>query len=193
MELNLRKARKLEAKIKTFLDQTNLEHQVAVRIKGDAVEAAAKIQAATDKLAADLDLHTKLNELRFAIRKGIADVNQHVGINALMNQREHLQAKLQLLGKLAESEVAHGANELQDLLKNTATSIEQGTNHYGQSLVHVITSAVTKDVKDSVKSGIASLKKDLEDLEDELAQKNIGAKIIVEDSSVNLLKSAGLL
>ena len=140
-----------------------------------------------------MDINSKLNELRFAIRKSIADVNQHVGINALMNQREHLQAKLQLLGKLAETEVAHGVNELTDLLKNTANSIEQGVERYGQSLVHVTTSAVTKEVKDSVKNGIAGLKKDLEDLEDELAQKNIGAKVIIDDSSVNLLKSAGLL
>jgi len=138
-------------------------------------------------------LHSKLNELRFAIRKGIADVNQQVGINALMNEREHLQAKLQLLGKVVENEVAHGEAELKDLLTNTATSIEQGTNHYGQSLVNVTTSAIVQPLKQSLKNDVANIKKDLENLEDELAQKNIGAKVKIDEGSENLLKSAGLL
>jgi hypothetical protein len=193
MELNLRKARKLEAKIKTFLEQSSLEHQVSVRIKGELQEAQDKVKAAAEKLVTDLDLHTKLNELRFAIRNQIAEVNQAVGIHSLMNKKEALQAKAKLLERVVSTELAHGESELKDLLSNTVSSIEQGANRFGQSMVTVETSVVHKDIKDSVKNGINAIKKDLEDLEDSLAQKNIGAKVTLEEDSVKLLQSAGLI
>lgn len=195
MQLNLRKARKLEAKIAKHIEGINLNTEVAIRAKSSLIEATAKRQEASVKLVKDLDQLVNLNELRYSIRSQIANANQGVGINALMTQREQLKSKVKILSKLAAAEMAVSTEELQDVLETTAKALEKGdTRGYGRMTdVKVNTSAVLEHSRQAINTEIQTTVKGLEDVEDELAQKNLGAKVTLSEEQVALLKASALI
>jgi hypothetical protein len=195
MQLNLRKARKLEAKIAKHIETTELSTEVAVRAKASLADALAARTAASTKLVSDLDVLNQLNELRYSIRSQIANANQGVGINALMTQREQLKSKVKILQKLATAQVAVSEEELQDVLETTAKALEKGdTRGYGMRTdVKVNTSSVLEDSRKAINAEIQATVKGLEDVEDELAQKNLGAKVNLSDEQVMLLKASALI
>lgn len=195
MQLNLRKARKLEAKIAKHIDTTNLNTEVGIRAKATITEATGKRQEASTKLVTDLNTLVQLNELRYSIRSQIANANQGVGINALMTQREQLKSKVKILQKLSTAELAVSTEELQDVLETTAKALEKGdTRGYGRMTdVKVNTSAVLEHSRLAINTEIQATVKGLEDVEDELAQKNLGAKVTLSDEQVALLKASALI
>ena len=195
MQLNLRKARKLEAKIAKHIETVNLNTEVSIRAKSSLIEATAKRQEASVKLVSDLNSLVQLNELRYSIRSQIANANQGVGINALMTQREQLKAKVKILSKLATAEMAVSTEELQDVLETTAKALEKGdTRGYGRMTdVKVNTSAVLEHSRQAINTEIQATVKGLEDVEDELAQKNLGAKVTLSDEQIALLKASALI
>jgi len=195
MQLNLRKARKLEAKIAKHIDAANLDTEVSIRAKSSLLEATAKRQEAAVKLVKDLNSLVQLNEVRYSIRSQIANANQGVGINALMTQREQLKAKSQILLKLHAATPAVSTEELQDVLETTAKALDKGeTRGYGrQTDVKVNTSALLETSKATINDEIAATIKGLEDVEDELAQKNLGAKVNLSEEQVALLKASALI
>lgn len=195
MQLNLRKARKLEAKIAKHIETVNLTTEVAIRAKSSLIEATNKRQEASVKLVKDLNDLVQLNELRYSVRSQIANANQGVGINALMTQREQLKSKVKILSKLATAEMAVSTEELQDVLETTAKALEKGdTRGYGRMTdVKVNTSAVLEASRAAINSEIVSTVKGLEDVEDELAQKNLGAKVTLSEEQVALLKAQALI
>ncbi len=195
MQLNLRKARKLEAKIAKHIETVNLNTEVSIRAKSSLNEATQKRQEASVKLVTDLNQLVNLNELRYSIRSQIANANQGVGINALMTQREQLKSKVKILSKLATAEMAVSTEELQDVLETTAKALEKGdTRGYGRMTdVKVNTSAVLEHSRQAINTEIQATVKGLEDVEDELAQKNLGAKVTLSDEQVALLKASALI
>lgn len=195
MQLNLRKARKLEAKIAKHIETTELQTEVGIRAKSSLIEATAKRQEASVKLVSDLNNLVQLNELRYSIRSQIANANQGVGINALMTQREQLKSKVKILQKLATAQVAVSEEELQDVLDTTAKALEKGdTRGYGRMTdVKVNTSAVLEHSRLAINAEIQATIKGLEDVEDELAQKNLGAKVSLSDEQVTLLTEKSLI
>ena len=195
MQLNLRKARKLEAKIAKHIETVNLNTEVAIRAKSSLIEATAKRQEASVKLVSDLNSLVQLNELRYSIRSQIANANQGVGINALMTQREQLKSKVKILSKLATAEMAVSTEELQDVLETTAKALEKGdTRGYGRMTdVKVNTSAVLEHSRQAINTEIQATVKGLEDVEDELAQKNLGAKVTLSEEQIALLKASALI
>lgn len=195
MQLNLRKARKLEAKIAKHVENARLKTEVSIRAKASITEATSQRQEAAVKLVKDLNDLVQLNEVRYSIRSQIANANQGVGINALMTQREQLKAKAQILQKLAQAELAVSTEELQDILETTAKALDKGeTRGYGRNTeVTVNISVITEDVRKAVNEEIKATIKGLEDVEDELAQKNLGAKVTLSDEQVALLKASALV
>ena len=195
MQLNLRKARKLEAKIAKHIETTELQTEVGIRAKSTLLEATAKRQEASVKLVTDLQGLVQLNELRYSIRSQIANANQGVGINALMTQREQLKSKVKILSKLAAAQTAVSTEELQDVLETTAKALDKGdTRGYGlRTDVKVSTSAVLDHSRQTINTEIVATVKGLEDVEDELAQKNLGAKVTLSEEQVALLKAQALI
>lgn len=195
MQLNLRKARKLEAKIAKHIETVNLQTEVSIRAKSDLNTAVNLRQEASAKLVNDLNGLVQLNELRYSIRSQIANANQGVGINALMTQREQLKSKVKILSKLATAEMAVSTEELQDVLETTAKALEKGdTRGYGRMTdVKVNTSAVLEQSRQAINTEIQATVKGLEDVEDELAQKNLGAKVTLSEEQIALLKASALI
>jgi len=193
MQLNLRKARKLEGKIAKHIEATTLKGEATVRIKGSVSDALIKIQSTGQELLKDLETLRKLNEVRYDIRSQIAIANQGTGINALMTQREQLKAKSQLLMKLMNVELAPSTEEVADLLAAKAVILDKGGDRYGSQEVTVKVPVVSEPVRLAINDEIKATVKGLEDVEDELAQKNLGAKVSLSEENVALLKASALI
>ncbi len=193
MDLNLRKARKLESKIEKHLAAAQLKGTVDVRIKSTLADASEQVHQGSLKLTRDLEDLLSLNTVRFDIRNQIANANQGVGINALMTQREMLKAKSEVLTKLSSVELAPAEAQLGDLLEGKQKQLEKGGDSYGRLLVTVDVGVVGEAERKVINDEITETVKALEDIEDQLAQKNLGAKITLGADAVTLLKSQGLL
>lgn len=194
MELNLRKARKLEGKIAKHIEAATLKGETSVRVKGSLEDALAKIQKSGESLLNDLQTLRQLNEVRYNIRGQIANANQGTGINALMTEREQLKSKSQLLLKLLNVQVAPPTEEVADLLTSKAALLDKGGDRFGRgSEVTVDVSVVSEPVRESINTEIKATIKGLEDVEDELAQKNLGSKVTLSEETVALLKAQALI
>lgn len=99
MQLNLRKARKLEQKIQKHIDAQNFNSHSEVRIKGTVEQALRQIDVDKKIFLQDLQQLNALLELRFNIRTRIGTANTSLGINTLMGSKELLEAKRKLLVK----------------------------------------------------------------------------------------------
>ncbi len=194
MDLNLRKARKLESKIGKYINDAELKTDVNLRAKSSILDATSKRQEGAVQLTKDLADLDALNNVRYSLRNQIAAANQGVGINALMTKREQLKSKAGILTKLASASKAVSTEELQDILETTAKSLEKGESRgYGRTEVTVNTSVILETTREAINTEITSTVKALEDVEDELAQKNLGAKVTLSAQDVALLTAKNLI
>jgi len=190
MELNLRKARKLEAKILAYVNAMSPSPTVKVRAMADETERHNALAAARRKYLADVDAQESLILIRFYIRKSIAVANSAVGINDLINYREQLTAQLE---KSNSGVDVLDYKEAADLAQSKKLQLEKGAERYGETSVTFALPVTTEDDVKSFKSKELQLRKHLEEVEDNLSQKNLGAKIVLSTEYVNLLQSVGLL
>ena len=194
MELNLRKSRKLEQKIGRYLDKKTLKLTVTVRAKSELTDAVTALNLASDKLLSDLNVNIALNDLRSVIRASIGQVNSSTGVNDLMAQREGFKNRIALLEITKDANTAPDQSELQDLLIAKVKNMEVGnTNRFSDPGVTVEVNTMTSIVKNNIEVLINETTKQLESLEDQLAQKNLGTTITLTDEQVNLLQVVGLL
>jgi hypothetical protein len=192
MDLNLRKARKLEAKILAYANAMSLSSAVKVRIMASESERSDALSAGRSKFLSDVSTQKSLILARFNIRQAISDANQAVGINALINKREGIQA---LLEKSTGTVDALDYKEATDLADAKKRSLENGDSSraYGEtSVTFSLPVALVHDVA-GFKAHELALKRQLEETEDELSQKNLGAKVTLPADTVKLLQSVGLL
>ncbi|CAM6004809.1 unnamed protein product [Sphagnum balticum] len=191
MELNLRKARKLEAKIAAYLTKDEVKSTATVRIQAGKVERETALLEARTRLTEQVNTRQALTRARFSIRKAIADANHAVGIDSLMNEREEVTTQL-ALSTAALTPLDSAAAE--DLIQAKRARLEKGdSNRYGDDGVTVDFSVA--DARDIAtwKANDVAAKRRLEDLEDQLSQKNLGAKITLPSETAKLLGSVGLL
>lgn len=193
LSLNLRKARKLENKIAKHISAAELKTEVSIRAKAPIAEATTKRQEAAANMGQELNNLIQLNSVRYNLRLQIAQANESVGINKLMAAREELKSRQEVLQKLAGAQSAVTVEELQDILETTVKSLDKGGSGYGRLDVNVSTSLLLEETKVLIKETNSSLVTALEEVEDELAQKNLGAKVTLGASDVALLTANNLI
>jgi hypothetical protein len=191
MEISLRKARKLEAKIQATADSLVLNSAVKVRALASKEERDQVLFNAREEYKEKLQLQKDLIVARFQIRQQISDANEAVGINNLMSDRECLQA---LLAKSNASVDTLDQAEAEDMVSTRKNSLENGSSRaYGESSVTLTLPVSLPEDAVAFQANEKVLKLKLEEIEDQLSQKNIGAKISLDEDTVNLLKSVGLI
>lgn len=189
MELNLRKARKLEAAVGAHVTKMEITAAVKVRVLATQSERTELVEAGNEDLFCQLDTRSGLIKARFQIRQLISDANQAVGVTALMNRKETLEA---LLAVSPTGLDTVNFDEMQDNATAQKSRLERGTETYGTSVTMAVPVAYPEDLE-LFKEHAKALKKELESVEDQLAQKNLGAKVTLNEDLVGLLTRAGLL
>lgn len=192
MEINLRKARKLEAKINSLAaKQAALEFNLSILASSTDEEAINELVAAKARLTEQIQNSLALTKVRYAIRRKIEQANEAVGVNQLMNDREQIQSKLAYYNTIEGLETC-SQREMLDLLAAKRKSLEKGNdNFYGK--VNVSVNTLSKEEKEALESQAVSLRRELEEIEEQLIQKNVGAKVTLSEDEVALLQSNGLL
>lgn len=192
MEINLRKARKLEAKInQVAAKQAALEFNLSILASSTDEEAVNELTSAKSRLQEQIQNSLKLTEVRYSIRRKIEQANEGVGVNQLMNRREEIQSKLAYYN-IIEGLDTCSQREMLDLLSAKRKSLEKGTdNFYGK--VNVTVQTLSEEEKNALTGQAVSLRRELEDIEEQLIQKNVGAKVTLSEDEVALLQSNGLL
>lgn len=188
--LSLRKARKLEAKIQSHADAMDLRQEVQIRVLASKEERDAAIAAARTKYNEAVQLRRSLIQARFEIRNDIATANAGSGINTLMARREAVQA---LLAKSTATVTALDALRAEDQVAAKKQVLDSGNSSYGAPSVTLVIPVSTEEDIAEFKDFDIFLKKELEEIEDQLSQKNLGVKIILKEETEKLLQSVGLI
>lgn len=192
MEINLRKARKLEAKVPHAIAKHSGTESLEVLASTSSEEALNELMAARLKLQEQLTNNVQLIEVRYSIRRKIEQANEATGINQLINARESINTKIAYLGIL-EGLTVSSERELQDKLEHKRKKLEKGEHSYGADTVSVSSGIISKLEKEALLSQVDVLKKELENIEESLVQKNVGVKITLGANEVALLEANGLL
>ncbi len=193
MDLNLRKARKLEDKIAKFIDKISLKTTTEVRIKSSIEDAKALIDAEAKVFSDQLINLALLNKARYSLRNKIAQANTGTGITSLMTLREELIAEQTIITQLSIGGVSPTDSELADILEANRIKLEKGGNGFGEPSVNVGVNVVSKHQKEGIKKSKEDNTRKLEDIEDQLAQKNLGAKITLSNEELALLQANNLI
>ncbi|MDD3412515.1 MAG: hypothetical protein PHY47_00780 [Lachnospiraceae bacterium] len=191
MELNLRKARKLEAKIQQHLDSTRVETNAIIRVLGTLEEAQAAVKKVREESLAKLPEREQLLRLRYQIRRDIEVQNEAIGINKLINEKV-------LLSALSRAEIVTHAGpeglEFEDQFNTQKMLYSSPVDSYGRAKSTTYNSHVfTQEDVDAASAKKLEYKRQIEAIEDKLGELNIIGKVKLSDDSVKLLQSVGLL
>ena len=192
MELNLRKARKLEAAIQEHLDSSRVSATATVRVLGSIEDAKASMKAAREEALKSLPVREELLRLRYSIRRQIEMANEATGINKLMNEKVLTDA---LSKDLQNSGVVAGHDDLtfQDTFESQVALYKAPADQYNRhksTTFHV--NSYTKADADVVAKARLEHKKRIEAIEDQIGEKNIIGKVTLTDGDLKLLESVGL-
>ena len=196
MKLSLRKARKLEDKIQKFLDKEGIKLSHRVRSKSSIKDVEKELKKARKEFSQNLEKRQALSSLRYDLRRLIAESNEKLGVNGLITQKASLEAQLREVNELlAQAEVAKEGALLADALELAKKKLEKGAeeSYRVKDYTQLEVSLVTKDQLEALKEKRHQLVKAVEEIEDDLLEKNAGSKINLKAEMVSLLQKEKIL
>jgi len=193
MELNLRKARKLESKIGEQIKskRSDLGTSAQVRVNLDVSKLDDFVVEARNLFHDELTNLNNLIQVKQDIRNLIAQANANIGINDLISQKLLLEANIALLNSLVGTDV-YDRETVNDSIALTKKQQEsERSSIYARTTLSV--SFLSKIDKEKFISDKLKAQKDIEGLEDRLAELNYSTKIKLNGNSVKLLQDNGLV
>lgn len=186
MEISLKKARKIETAINTFVEENDFKLEATVRVLGTLDEAKEAVANTKSEIFSSLRLREELLKIRFDMRRQIEKSNEESGINALINKKVLNEKIILELDKLINYNKVFDEKELDDVLK------AQSKIDYDKYSFRVKTTfefpVFQKEDLASFKDKKISIKKDIEKIEDELSFLNLNTKIILSEDVTKLLE-----
>lgn len=193
MELNLRKARKLESKIGEQIKskRSDLGTSAQVRVNLDISKLDDFVVEARNLFHDELTNLNNLIQVKQDIRNLIAQANANIGINDLISQKLLLEANIALLNSLVGTDV-YDKETVNDSIALTKKQQEsERSSIYARTTLSV--SFLSKIDKEKFIADKLKAQKDIEGLEDRLAELNYSTKIKLNGNSVKLLQDNGLV
>lgn len=194
MNITLKKAADLaraagEAAEKIKIEPT-LRHSIHAEMP-DVAAAATKIEGAVAN-------YLSLVEAKFTLRGLIGEANAKSGIDALLTEREMVDAQIKRLGALVESfDEAIGNNNTPPVALAEAASIKdrlgKGERGFGYHESHVTMSIVTEQHVATITKRLGVLKRRRADITDKVAGLNLNTTVSLAPSTILVLKTAGII
>ena len=190
MKLSLKKARKLESKIKNYEEMAadKIRTTALLRNNEESSESEFKIKKAQEDFKKELEEYMSLVELRYKIRHTISAKNNDSTINELLNSKVCLETKLTCLYRFSEED------KLSDILliEDEKVNARDSNSRYGsKSTINI--PILSEKIMTNIKESVYKIKKQIEKIEDKLAAKNLSAKISLSEDDKILLESHRLL
>lgn len=193
MELNLRKARKLEGKIDKLIVALNneLKTSKSVRVNADIQSEVLPelVKARTDFLNAFKNINS-LIDARFEIRGLIGKQNEVSGINLSINKKVNLEQRLSKINNVIRNFDFLDEKELEDDSSRYRTMLENG-DRFSRS--NFDANFLLSSDENSFRDEYISITKEIENVEDSLLDLNGSTKIKLRKEIVDLLQANNLL
>ena len=197
MEFNLRKARKLESSLVSYLaEELSLDSSASIRSLGNLEQAEQSLNNKKEEIFSNMELRIKLLNLVYKIRRAVEIKNEESGINALINKKVLNQKILDDLQGIQRIETP-SSEELQDMLKASSKILNSGND--SDSLVRrsvktsFNVSCLTKSDLDLLSSKKANLSKDQQVIDEELSYLNITKTVVLNEEDLKLLEMCKLI
>ena len=191
MDLSLKKARKLEAKIATFINQkkTELNTQESIRLSSDITAVTTQVGEFRTTFFDNLKLVNNLITIRQEIRDQISEANFNTGIDNLISNKVLLENKIAVLNAFVGHDI-YDQGEVEDVLALGKKQLEGGS-HYVRTSTEI--SFLNQVDKDKIRIDKQSLQKEIEAIEDKLAELNYSSKLRLNSITTKLLQDNNLI
>lgn len=187
MNLNLRKARKLESRITNFAAP---ETVVTIRVNSENEDVLAELTSRRDAFTKWMADAERLLSLRYDIRAKIGRENSISGIDDLITKRQRLKDQYAMLAPFVEYVSVSTDEIVIDQLKNERES--EGTM-YSRKSASVNVNYFTNEMVEFVKETREGIKSQIEEIDEEILALNNKRTIELSESDVELLKEHKLL
>lgn len=187
MKVSLRKANAIQSSIQETLKSLDLETTVSLNEFENAADTLVK---AKEKFNKTFDRRLDLIRAQYTIRAAVGRANVESGIS------DKLASAAMTDRMIAEvTQIASATDEID--LKQIGARLEKirntpETGMYGVAKV-VVTSVVGEAQKLSANAGVKTLKKEKQQLNDEILELNIKTEIELDEGIVDILMSEGLI
>lgn len=193
MDLNLRKARKLESKIQNLITGLKCELQTSgsVRVNADVqTEILPLLVSTRNAFFTYLENIQGLIDARFAIRGLISDTNETSGVSAAILEKVTLENKVSIINGILNDFEVLDKETLEDDSQRHKTFLANG-DRFSRSTFETNFLLASDEVE--LKKKQTEYSKQIEKLEDELLAFNYSVKITLSQDIVTLLQSNNLL
>jgi hypothetical protein len=193
MKLNLRKARKLEQKIATYLSSDlELPTSIEVVITAAPESVTKKVNETSQKLDVSVNNAIVLHKVRYQIRDAINKANSNAvggaSLNSLVNRVQLNKAIVAQLSPISRAEVAlETETEIHEVLE--AAGKKQ--SHFGSTKASF--SVMDKSTKENLEKLKYDTMKENEDLEDKINVINISSEVELSDDQVRVLQDCKIM
>jgi len=186
MKLNLKKARKLETKILSAINE-RLSLSATVRVNADITDIEVKILNARKTAVDGIANKQALIDLRYKIRRLIAEANEQSGVSSLISDKVRLSAQKDLLNVYISEEVGLEKEELEDEINQKRKDLNKDGSFMRSKSALDSFDVLSKKDMDNFKNKRIDIIKEIEDIDDKLAELNYTTKITIDQSDIDLL------
>lgn len=190
MNITLRKANALQNSIQDAIKSIKIEHQIEVNEFQDPEVA---LTAANETLFANDNRRQKLLVVLYNIRGLVGTANVQSGIDIALTKAAFLDKRIAQLEGLSNAEARINPNVIAGKLDKIRNRKEESrASLYG--LHDTVSSSVLYQQQiDEIKTEIKNLKKQKQQINDEVLELNIRTEIPLPDDAVAVLQKEGLL
>ena len=192
MKINLRKANAIQAEIRKAIASIVVEFNVSINeYTTDSDELISKAQVA---LGEALDRKAALTTVLYMIRSKVSQSNADYGVNTLLTKVEECDAMMSITSLITTSTVAMGSDEIKARLRKmqeAPANTSMRDSMYGEKTI--TTSIMTKEGIDIAKDHVSVAKRTKQGYLDELLTLNVNTLIELNDNTVKVLKSEGII
>lgn len=185
MKISLRKANALQHSINEVIRELERSTRITVNEFEDCFEQVAKAEKAyLDSVQKEQDLLKVL----FSIRKDVAKANVQAGISDRLAEVALLEKRIQISNAIATCRERMS----DELLKGKVEQLKESKeDRYMRRDVE--TSIFDTGVVSGARKAVKALKRDKQNLQDELLELNVKTTITLSDESVKVLEGEGLI
>ena len=186
MKLSLRKANALQAAINEVIAALDLSTDIKIN---EFENPAEKLALASGRMTANLGRRSGLMDALYEIRGSVSAANHVSGINTMLGDVARLEKDIVFYTRLAKLEPSMS----QEVIVGKLGKIKGRTEDYYGREDLVMTNIFNADELVTFKEKLAALKKQKLAVQDKLLELNVRTDIELSESSVELLKTEGLL
>lgn len=187
MEINLRKAHKLQSAILDAIAKLETGGVIALNIF--ELNAGLIYMDVTKAYNQNLQVQYELEQVLFVIRDAVAKLNVESGISTILAK---IAYQTRVIKKIEQSLVTNNSVSFDVFCEKAKRQRENTTGAYSYDDLISVT-LIDTDLREVNKTHLQYLKRQKSELEDELLALNVSTKLVLSDEVVQTLKDSNLI